>query len=121
MPDCHKCHLDGQKSVECIACKGPSENPHNDGQCFVDIDAVQLASKVEALSETDREEVIEVMRVWLRMPATTRDALALRVTNPEISDAEVGRLLGISRAGVGIAVRRAEGRMIASDELTLGL
>ena len=129
MPDCHKCPVEATKdklcaqcrNTMCVLCKGPSENPHNDGQVFVDIDSIQVAEQIEALTDCDREALLDVMRVWLRLPATTRDAMALRMCNPEISDAEVGRALAISRSGVGIAVRRAEGRMVANDELTLGL
>jgi hypothetical protein len=118
MPECHKC----PHNEACLKCAGPSDTPHNDGQTFVNIDSIQVAGQIAAMPDDDRGQVVEVMRVWLRLPPTTRDALALRITNPEVSDAEIGRMIGVSRAGVGIAVKRS-GVVIGhrDDQLTIGL
>ena len=124
MPDCHKCRLDGQHDAKFISCAGPSENPHNDGRVMVSLDEARCMRLAELCSEQDEwGDVLEFLRIWLRLPESSQRAIGLRLCNPELSDAEIGRLIGLTRAGVGKAVRQSVdvrgGRVVIEKELTL--
>lgn len=103
MPDCHKCVFDGKANNRCILCKGPSKNPANHGQRFVSLDTMPESeiSKLKVIPISSREtKFADFMRLWLRMPARSRDMLARAIVSRPRSNAAIARASGISRQAV---------------------
>lgn len=113
MPNCHRCQHDGKGHADCLACPGPSETPNNQGCTVVEWDAVQnvieLATPDAEQVNPRHERILDFMRSWLRLAPATRDALAMRLTQPELSQAEIGRRIGVTREATRKAIVKADG------------
>jgi DNA-binding phage protein len=103
MPDCHLCRLNGHPARRCIKCKGPSAKPANHGQRIVSFDAMPESeiAKLKVIPAGSREtKFADFMRLWLRMPARSRDMLARAIVSQPRSNAAIARASGISRQAV---------------------
>jgi len=104
MPDCHKCLISGHPNRHCLTCSGPSAKPANHGQRIVSFDAMpesEIAKlRVIPASSSRDTKFADFMRLWLRMPARSRDLLAKAIVSQPRSNAAIARARGISRQAV---------------------
>ena len=103
MPDCHNCDFTGHPTIKCLSCRGPSDKPQNQGQNLVPIDSLSESelAKLHIRPPSSRENKFEdFMRLWLRMPARSRDQFARAIVSQPRSNAAIARARGISRQAV---------------------
>ena len=113
MPECHLCEMNGQGSMDCLDCRGPADEPSHKGRTFVSIEAMGNSKHVPPELQTlpDRsleaepaievnEQITEFCRFMVRLPNQTRDILCMRLADPDASQNELGRRLGIGQKTV---------------------
>lgn len=99
MPDCHLCPLNGKPTSRCLTCSGPSVMPANHGQRIVSFERLPSSEVAKLIDKPQDQEspLSAFMRHWLHLPPKSRDLIALAISNPPASCAELARLTGHSR------------------------
>lgn len=132
--ECHKCPHNMKRHTDCLQCPGPSDTPHNDGVCMVDIEMAcnEYRQLIGQCSVDETSILAELMRIWIRSTPIEREAIAIHITQPELSYAEIGRMLGRTRAAISKAIHQCDINVhdlrnvtVAmekpNDQLTIGL
>jgi hypothetical protein len=95
MPDCHKCPNDGKKSLQCIYCRGPSDEPHHDGQTFIALDQEEALNirQAEIPDETQYALAVEFAKLLLVLETRDREIICRRLNGEKITD--IARILSL--------------------------
>lgn len=111
MPECHKCRFNGLGSDRCLKCSGPSEQSNHHGHSTIPLDALPEAVLATLCAPDpepeDNHRLADFMQAWLRMPANTREIVAMLLTDGSLSWAAIAKHLRISRQAVHKALKKA--------------